>query len=193
MHQTDPCRRHPYSCLLRTLVFFTVLLLTLRGQVSAPARWRRKSTTFPYSCRYFCKDASRFENCVQTLSQTVAAFSAKVTSVERVVSSLAARVATLETGAPSASNVSGSARSWNMLGQSDGSTGTGSHGPESSDDNRNTRRRLDTFSYPDDESARSAVLLQFQCEQIHAGVSTTRTQHPSESDMTCSRFPLSAP
>ena len=40
-----------------------------------------------------------------------------------------------------------------------------SHGLGSSDDNRNTRRRLDTFSSPEDEQARSAILLQFPCEQ----------------------------
>ena len=34
---------------------------------------------------------------------------------------------------------------------------------------RNTRRRLDTFSSPEDEHARSAVLLRFPCEQYHTG------------------------
>ena len=62
--------------------------------------------------------------------------------------------------------------SWNTVGQFDGSTATRSHGPGSSGDNRNTRRRFDTSSYPDDEHARSAVILQFPCEQFHAGVST---------------------
>ena len=42
--------------------------------------------------------------------------------------------------------------------------------PGSSDDNRNTRRRLDTFSSPEDEHARSTVLLQFPCEQYHTGI-----------------------
>ena len=37
---------------------------------------------------------------------------------------------------------------------------------------RNTRRRLDTFSSPEDEHARIAVLLRFPLEQFHAGVST---------------------
>ena len=46
----------------------------------------------------------------------------------------------------------------------------GSHGPGSSDDNRNTRRRLDTFSSPEDEQARRATLLQFPCEQYRKGV-----------------------
>ena len=35
------------------------------------------------------------------------------------------------------------------------------HGPESSSDNRNTRRRLDISLNPDDEHMRSAVLLRF--------------------------------
>ena len=42
--------------------------------------------------------------------------------------------------------------------------------PGSSDDNRNTRRRLDTFFSPEDEHARSTVLLQFPCEQYHTGI-----------------------
>ena len=61
-------------------------------------------------------------------------------------------------------------QAWPLPRQVDGSTAAGSHGPGSSDDNRNTRRRLDAFSNPDDDSARSAVLLQFPCAQ-HAGVS----------------------
>ena len=54
-----------------------------------------------------------------------------------------------------------------------GSTATGSlgsHGPGSSDDNRNSRRRLGTFPSPEDEHARSAVKLRFPCEQHHTGV-----------------------
>ena len=69
---------------------------------------------------------------------------------------------------------SGSASSWNLHGHSDGSTATGPLGPMapgSSGNSRSTRRRLDTFSRPEDEHARSAVLLQFPCEQYHAGVS----------------------
>ena len=119
----------------------------------------------------FLQNASRIENCVQTLSQTVASYTAKITSVGQIDSSVAARVATLETGAASASSGSGAARSWNLFGQADGSIAAGCHGPGSSDENRNTRRRLDTFSNPDDENARSAVMLQFPCEQSHAGVS----------------------
>ena len=75
-------------------------------------------------------------------------------------------------GAASVSSGSGSARSWTLLGHSDGSTATGSlvsHGLGSSDDNRNTRRRLDTFSSSEDEQARSAILLLFPCEQYRKG------------------------
>ena len=90
-----------------------------------------------------------------------------------MVSSLAARVTAVETNAASVSSGCGSARSWNTLGHIDGSTATGSlgsHGPGSSDDNRNTRRRLDTFSSPEDEQKRSAVLPRFPCEQYHKGI-----------------------
>ena len=41
---------------------------------------------------------------------------------------------------------------------------------ESSNDNRNTRRRLDPSSSPADEHARSAVLPRFSCEQYHTGL-----------------------
>ena len=116
------------------------------------------------------QSASRFENCVQTFSQTVASYDAKITNIEQMVSSLAARVTTLETNATSVSSGSRSARSWNILGHCDGSTATGSlgsHRPGSSDDNRNTRRGLDTFSSPEDEQSRSAVLLRFPFGPYH--------------------------
>ena len=92
-------------------------------------------------------------------------------NIEQMVSSLAARVTTLETNATSVSSGSGSARSRNILGHSDGSAAAGSlwtHGPGLSDVSRNTRRRLDAFSSPEDEHARSGVvLLRFPCEQYH--------------------------
>ena len=74
------------------------------------------------------QSASRFENCVQTLSHTVASYDAKITKIEQIDSSLAARVTILERNATSVSSGSGSARSWNILGHSDGSTATGSSG-----------------------------------------------------------------
>ena len=86
---------------------------------------------------------------------------------------LSTHMCKLETGAAAGSSGPNSARSWNMPGHSDGSTATGSlgsHGPVLSDDNRNTRRRLDTFSILEDEHARSAVSPRFPCEQYHTGV-----------------------
>ena len=96
----------------------------------------------------FVQGFTRFENTVLSLTQSAAAITEKIASVEQVVGGLTARVAALETSAVSALGVSGSARSWPSPGQGDGSTATGSHGPGSSDDNRNTRRRLDAFSKP---------------------------------------------
>ena len=95
-----------------------------------------------------------------------------VSTLTENVNSLTARMCKIETNATSFSSGSDSPRSWNILGHSNGSTGAGtqgSHGPGSSDDSRNTRRRLDTFSSPEDEQARSAVLLRFPCEQYHKG------------------------
>ena len=108
---------------------------------SLPSTWRdeiNETAAQLAQLPLFLQSVSRVENCVQTHTQTVAAIKTKVTSIEQMVGSLAARVAALETGAASASSASGSARSWNILGQSDGSSATGSHGPGSSDDNRNT-------------------------------------------------------
>ena len=84
-------------------------------------------------------NAARIENCVQTLAQTEAAQTTKITNIEQTVGRLVARVTSLETNAAFGSSSPDSTRSWNMLGQSTGSTATGSlgsHGPGSSDDNR---------------------------------------------------------
>ena len=136
---------------------------------------------------------SRFENCVQTLSQTVASYDAKITNIDQMVSSLAARVTTLETNATTVSSGSGSARSWNMLGQSTGSTATvslGAHGPGSSDLNRNTRRRLDPSSSPEDEHARRAILRRFRCEQYHKGITKWIDNLLEESNMPAYNKPV---
>ena len=77
--------------------------------------------------------------------------------MEQIFSALTARMCKSETWAATTSNVFGLARPWPSLEQVDGSTAAGSHGPGSSYDNRNTRRRLDSFSSTDDENARSAV------------------------------------
>ena len=96
-----------------------------------------------------------------------------VSTLPENVNSLTACMCKIETNGTSISSGSDSASSWNLLGQSDGSTATGSRGsrgPGSYDDNRNTRRRLDTCLSPEDEHARSAVLLRFPCEQDHTGI-----------------------
>ena len=129
---------------------------------------------------------SRFEKCVHTLSDTVASYDAKITNIEQMVSSLAARVTTLETNTTTVSSGSGWARSWNMLGQSTGSTATGSlvsHGLGLFDDNRNTRRRLD-------EHARSAVVQRFPCEQYHAGITKWINTIWEESNMPTDNRPV---
>ena len=116
---------------LRIWVLPTALFLTSKEQDTVPVRWRRKSTKCSYklrSCRYSFR-ASRFGNCVQTLSQTVASYDARITNIEQMVRSLAAHVTTLETKVTSVSSGPGSAKSWNILGHSDGSTATGLSGP----------------------------------------------------------------
>ena len=75
-------------------------------------------------------------------TKTLGDFETRLTEMEQNFSTLTARVCKVETYAASASNVSGSARSWPSGEQVDGSTAAGSHGPGSSDDDRNTRRRL---------------------------------------------------
>ena len=86
----------------------------------------------------------------------------RLAEMEQNFSALTARTCKFETFVASASNFARLARSGE---QGDGSTAAGSHDPWSFDDNRNTRRRLDTFSSPEDKHARSAVLLRFPCEQ----------------------------
>ena len=91
------------------------------------------------------------------------------------------------------SNSPDSARFWNVLGQSNGSPATGSlasHGPGSSDDNRNTRRRRDTFSGPEDEQARRAVLLGFLCEQYQKGITKRINNLWEESNMPAHSKPI---
>ena len=70
----------------------------------------------------FTQNMARIENCVQTLAQTVAAQTTKITSIEQIVGGLLGRVTTLETGAASSSSGPDSARSWNILGHRGGSS-----------------------------------------------------------------------
>ena len=66
------------------------------------------------------------------ITKTLEDFATRLTEMEQNFSNLTARMCKVETHAASASNVSGSARSWPSVEQVDGSTAAGSHGPGSS-------------------------------------------------------------
>ena len=124
------------------------------------------------------------------ITKTLEDFAARLAEIEQNFSTFSARLCKVETYAASASNISGSARSWPSLEQVDGSTAAGSHGPGSSSDNRNTRRRLDISPNNDDEDARSAVLLRFPCEQYHTGSTKWINTLCAESDMPADSRPV---
>ena len=63
----------------------------------------------------FIQNAARIENCVQTLAQTVAAQTTKITNIEQIVGSPVARGTSLETNTASGSSGADLSRSWNML------------------------------------------------------------------------------
>ena len=120
----------------------------LEGTGFRASTMEEKITEIYLQLPLFIQSAAGIENCVQTLAQTVAAQTTKITNIEQIVGSHVGNVTSLETNAASGSSSPDSARSSNVLGQSNGSTATGSlgsHGSGSSDDNRNTRRRLDTL------------------------------------------------
>ena len=124
------------------------------------------------------------------ITKTLGNFATRLAETEQNFSTCAARLCKVETYATSASNVSGSARSWPTLEQVDGSTAAGSHGPGSSDDHRNTRRRLDTSSSTEDEQSRSAVLLRFPCEQYLKGITKWIDTFWVESNMQACNKPV---
>ena len=122
----------------------------------------------------FLQKTSRNEDCVQALSQTVAAQTTKITSIEQIAWSLSTRVTTLETGAAPGSIVLHSARSWTVLGHVTALQSLGLSGPMAQGQLMTIEIRgvdLILSQAPKDEHARSAVLLQFPCEQYRAGVS----------------------
>ena len=89
---------------------------------------------------------SKFENCVQTLSQTVASYDAKITNIEQILQPVSPYRKRLQRQPPV---VPARQALGIYLGMVMAPQPQGSHGPGSSDDNRNTRRRLDTFSNPE--------------------------------------------
>ena len=119
-----------------------VLFLTPKEQDTVPVRWRRENQrnvrasceVAHFSCRAHPDSKIASRRCPRQWPRMMQKF----TNIDQMVSSLAARVTTLETNVASASSASGSASSWNLLGHSDCSTATGvsrvPRGPGSSDD-----------------------------------------------------------
>ena len=99
-----------------------------------------------------------------SLTQSVASITNKISIIEQSVDGLAVRFAALVAGAASVSSGSGSARSWNVLDTVTAPQPLGPSGPMARDHLMTIEKR-DTFSSPEDEHARSAVLLRFPCEQ----------------------------
>ena len=151
---------------------------------------------FDYHVKTLSEAVGMVTSRIASVEQTVNALFAKMAmfaAMEQNVSTLTARLCKIEGDMVSASSVSGSARSWNVLGQNDGSTAAGSlgsHGPGSSDDNRNTRRRIDTLSSTEDEQSRSAVLFRFPCEQYLKGITKWIDTLWEESNMPACNKPV---
>ena len=187
-------------CLVPLRIMVLLMVLALISTRSIDAQFKElRDILLPLA-----RGLADFDNHIKTLSEAVGMVTYRITSVEQTVNalsakmalfaameqnvstltenvnSLTARMCKIETNATSVSSGSDSARSWNILGHSNGSTATGSlgsHGPGSSDDKRNTRRGLDTFSNTEDEQSRSAVLLRLPCEQYHKGITKWINNH----------------
>ena len=113
------------------------------------------------------------EQTVNALSAKMALFAAmeqNVSTLTEDVNSLTARICKIETNATSVSPVAPTRQDRGTYLDIVTAPQPRSHGPRSSGDSRNTRRRLDISPNPDDEHARSAVLLRFPCEQYHKGI-----------------------
>ena len=96
---------------------------------------------------------SRMESHV---TNALGGFAAGLTEMEHVFSALTASMCKVETGVTSASRVSRShSGSFPVPGQNDGSTATGSRDPGSSEEGRNTRRRLHKDTSPDDDKIKN--------------------------------------
>ena len=102
------------------------------------------------------------------ISKTLGDFATRRTEMEQSFSAITARMCKFETYAASASNV---ARFGKILAYTRTSWRLHSRRVPWPLGHlmtiRNTRRRLDPFSGPEDKQSRSAVLLGFPCEQYH--------------------------
>ena len=139
MQCTLPCPdRRLY---LRMMVLLMVLVMTSMEWAVAPEVLRMKSS-MPFSQNLYTSKRRSLKIPALTawmsrmdsqISNTHGDFGNRLTEMEQKFSALTARMCKFETHAASASNVSGSARSWPTLEQVDGSTAAGSHGPGSTE------------------------------------------------------------
>ena len=97
-------------------------------------------------------------------------FETQIAKMEQNFSTFTARLCKVETYAASASNKSGSARSWSSLEQVDGSTAAGSHAQDHLMTTGTRDAGLIFPPNPADEHPRSAVVLRFPYEQYHTGI-----------------------
>ena len=151
----------------------TVLFLTLKGQDFAPVRWRRKSTKSTYSYRSSYKTRLGLKIASRRLLRQWPPRRLRLQILNKLLGALWLALLLwkqMQPLAPVALTRQDLGTCLDIVTAPQPLGPFGSHGPGSSDDNRNTRRRLDTFSSPEDEHARSAVLLRFPCEQYHTGI-----------------------
>ena len=119
--------------LLRIWCLLTVLFQTLKDQDFAQVRWRRRSMKFTYRYHSSCKTRLGSKVASKRLLRQWPPRLPRLPILSQFVGT------SLETTAASVSSSPDSTRPWNILGQSTGSTATGSlgsHGPGSSDDKR---------------------------------------------------------
>ena len=168
-------------------------LLDLEGTGFRASTMEEKINEIYLQLPLFMQNAARIENCVQTLAQTLAAQTTKITNIENLLGvlwlasllwnkmQLLVPVALIEQDL-------GACLDKETAPQPLGPLGPMAQG--SSDDSRNTRRRIDTFSSPEDEDARSAVLLGFPCEQYHKGITKWIDNLWEESNMSVHNKPV---
>ena len=162
------CQFLRHQPLLRIWGLLTVLFQTLKEQAFVQVRWRRKSMKFTCSYRFSCKTRQGSKIAPKRLLRQGSTRQLRLQILNKLLgalwlaSLLWKQMQLLVPVAPD------STRSWNMLGQSTGSTATGSLGPHGF--GLKTRRRLDTSSSTADEHVRSAVLLRFLANSTTKGL-----------------------
>ena len=116
--------------------FGSLMALAPTSMVWAPALEVQRMLSFRnlYTSKNRSRKFLHFSNWMSRMgshfTKTPRDFATRLTEMEQNFSTLTARMCKVETYAASASNVSGSARSWPALEQVDGSTAAGSHGQD---------------------------------------------------------------